>query len=223
MPWSIPQLDPGAQVIVWEEVEGHAGSTARLTPRYLVLMAVAGLIAAVGIMEDSTVPIVGAMAVSPDLLPLVSIAYGLATRRPRIALLAIATLLVGLLAAIALAAATAGVGRVFDLVPSNVGQEAFLVGFVTTPSVLGGLVAFAAGIAGMLSFQTQQGGAAVGVAISITTIPAAAAVGVHLVALSGERLLGALAVLGVNLTSVAVGGALTVLVQRRAESRDRGR
>jgi uncharacterized hydrophobic protein (TIGR00271 family) len=222
MPWSIPQLDPGAQVVVWEEVEGHAGTTARLTPRYLLLMAIAGLIAAVGVLENSPVPIVGAMAVSPDLLPLVAIAYGLATRRPRIALLAIGTLGAGLGAAVAAAAATGGVARIFDLTDAAAQGHDFLVGFVTTPSVLGALVAFAAGIAGMLSFQTQQGGAAVGVAISITTIPAAAAVGVNLVDGAWSQLWGALGVLGVNLTCVAVGGALTVLLQRHAESRDRG-
>ncbi|HYF11807.1 MAG TPA: DUF389 domain-containing protein [Actinomycetota bacterium] len=222
LPWSIPQLDPGAQVVVWEEVEGHAGSTARLTPRYVALMGIAGLIAAVGILESSPVPIVGAMAVSPDLLPLVSIAYGLATRRPRIAALAVATLAAGLLACVVLAGAIGAIADVFDLADDAASDRAFLVGFVITPSVLGALVALAAGVAGMLSFQTQQGGAAVGVAISITTIPAAAAIGVALVQGEWSDLLGAVSVLGANLTCVAIGGTATVLVQRHAESRDRG-
>jgi uncharacterized hydrophobic protein (TIGR00271 family) len=223
MPWSIPRLDPGAHVIVWEEVEGQAGRTARLTPRYVMLMALAGLIAAVGIMENSTVPIVGAMAVSPDLLPLVSIAYGIATRRARIALLAVGTLGVGLAIATALAAATAFVANVFDLTTETGPSPLFLVGFVSEPSALGALVAFAAGIAGMVSFQAQQGAAAVGVAISITTIPAAAAIGVNAVDGAWVDVTGALVVLGVNLSCVVAGGALTVLLQRRFESRREGR
>ena len=222
LPWSIPQLDPGADVIVWEEVEGHAGSTARLTPRYLVLMGIAGLIAAVGVLEASTVPIVGAMAVSPDLLPLVSVAYGLATRRPRIALLAIGTLAAGLLATTAMAGAVALLATMLNLSDGAAEGRTFLVGFVSTPSVLGALVALAAGVAGMLSFQTRQGGAAVGVAISITTIPSAAAVGVYLVDGSWSDVVGALSVLAVNLTCVAVGGTATVLIQRHAASRHRG-
>ncbi len=222
LPWSIPQLDPGAQVVVWEEVEGHAGTTARLTPRYLALMGIAGLIAAVGILESSPVPIVGAMAVSPDLLPLVSIAYGLATRRPRIAGLAVATLAAGLLACVVFAGAIGAIADLFDLADDAASDRAFLVGFVITPSVLGALVALAAGVAGMLSFQTQQGGAAVGVAISITTIPAAAAIGVALVQGEWSDLLGAVSVLAANLTCVAIGGTATVLVQRHADSRDRG-
>jgi uncharacterized hydrophobic protein (TIGR00271 family) len=223
MPWSIPRLDPGAHVVVWEEVEGQAGRTARLTPRYLMLMALAGLIAAVGIMENSTVPIVGAMAVSPDLLPLVSIAYGSATRRPRIVLLALATLGAGLLAATTFASATALVADVFDLAVDRRPSALFLVGFVAEPSIFGALVAFAAGIAGMVSFQSQQGAAAVGVAISITTIPAAAAIGVNAVDAAWVEVAGAFVVLAVNLSCVVAGGALTVLFQRRFESRREGR
>jgi uncharacterized hydrophobic protein (TIGR00271 family) len=168
------------------------------------------------------VPIVGAMAVSPDLLPLVSVAYGLATRRPRIAGLAVATLAAGLLACVVFAGAIGAIADLFDLADDAASDRAFLVGFVITPSVLGALVALAAGVAGMLSFQTQQGGAAVGVAISITTIPAAAAIGVALVQGEWSDLLGAVSVLGANLTCVAIGGTATVLVQRHAESRDRG-
>jgi uncharacterized hydrophobic protein (TIGR00271 family) len=222
MPWSIPRLDPGAQVVVWEEVEGQAGRISRLTPRYLALMGLAGMIAAVGIIEQSTVPIVGAMAVSPDLLPLVSIAYGIATRRGRITLLAIGTLGAGLLVGIAFAAFTALVADLLRLAPER-SANSFLVGFVSDPSLLGALVALAAGIAGMVSFQSQQGAAAVGVAISITTIPAAAAIGVHTVAGSWQQVGGAFAVLAVNLSCVVAGGAATVLLQRRFESRHAGR
>jgi uncharacterized hydrophobic protein (TIGR00271 family) len=222
MPWSIPRLDPGAQVVVWEEVEGQAGRLSRLTPRYLALMGLAGLIAAVGILETSTVPIVGAMAVSPDLLPLVSIAYGLATRRLRIASLGLVTLAAGLAIGIAFAALTAGAAHALDLAPGRP-ASAFLVGFVSDPSLLGALVALGAGVAGMISFQAQQGAAAVGVAISITTIPAAAAVGVNAVDGAWAGMWGALAVLGANLSCVVAAGAATVLLQRRLESRHHGR
>lgn len=174
-------------------------------------------------MENSTVPIVGAMAVSPDLLPLVSIAYGIATRRPRIMLLALGTLGAGLVVAVTLALATSFVAGVFELGGGPGAAPVFLVGFVDDPSAFGALVALAAGIAGMVSFQSQQGAAAVGVAISITTIPAAAAVGVRAVAASWTDVAGALVVLVVNLSCVVIGGAITVLLQRRFESRREGR
>jgi uncharacterized hydrophobic protein (TIGR00271 family) len=223
MPWSMPRLDPGSRDIVWEEIEGQAGFSAQLAPRYLLLMGLAGLIAAVGIMQNSTVPIVGAMAVSPDLLPLVALGYGVAVRRARIARQALVTLSAGLAAAVLLAGATALVARVLGLEAEVADEAILLVGFVADPSVLGALVAFAAGVAAMLSFESQLGGAAVGVAISITTIPAAAAMGVTAVQGSWPDLLGAVVVLSTNLLCVVAGGALTVLLQRRFESRRSGR
>ena len=65
----------------------------------------------------------------------------------------------------------------FDLLPSgfDVGESA-LSGLTTVNSATIG-VALAAGIAGMLALETRAS-SAVGVAISITTIPAAAYVGV---------------------------------------------
>jgi hypothetical protein len=73
------------------------------------------------------------------------------------------------------------------------------------------LVALAAGMAGMLAYETASG-AAVGVAISVTTIPAAAYFGDSL-ALPGNGL-GALSVLGMNVVCIETAAALTLLVQR---------
>jgi Domain of unknown function (DUF389) len=58
-------------------------------------------------------------------------------------------------------------------------------------------VAFAAGIAGMLAVETRAS-AGVGVAISVTTIPAAAFLGVAAGIGELSKSLSALAVLGVN-------------------------
>ena len=117
------------------------------------------------------------MAVSPDTLPVAATCVGLVTRRRHLAGRAFMTLLIGL-AGTCIAAGVLTVGLdLFDGLPS---------GFAVTDSALSGLttvnsatigVALAAGIAGMLAFETRAG-AAVGVAISVTTIPAAAYLGV---------------------------------------------
>ena len=65
-------------------------------------------------------------------------------------------------------------------------------------------VAAAAGVAGMLSFETRAS-FAVGVAISVTTIPAAAYIGVAAGLGAWHGAAGALAVLGVNLGDAAGG------------------
>ncbi len=76
------------------------------------------------------------------------------------------------------------------------------------------LVALAAGMAGMLAYETA-GSAAVGVAISVTTIPAAAYLGCSIGLETSDGGGGALEVLATNVVCIVTGSTLTLLVQRR--------
>ena len=69
----------------WIEVMGEARTHARPLGRYLALMAVAAVVAAVGVITDNPILIVGAMAVSPDLLPICAACVGFVGRRFRLA------------------------------------------------------------------------------------------------------------------------------------------
>jgi hypothetical protein len=55
---------------------------------------------------------------------------------------------------------------------------------------------------------------AVGVAISVTSIPASAYLGVAASVGDAARAGGALAVLGINIAMLLIGGSLTLLIQR---------
>ena len=81
-------------------------------------------------------------------------------------------------------------------------------------------VALAAGVAGMLSFETRSN-FAVGVAISVTTIPAAAYMGVAAGLGQWRGALGALAVLAVNLAMLLLAGTITLSAQRAVKRRRR--
>ena len=72
----------------------------------------------------------------------------------------------------------------------------------------------------MLALETRAS-SAVGVAISITTIPAAAYFGVAIIVGEADKALGALAVLGVNVVMLLVAGCLTLVVQRQLMQRTR--
>ncbi len=79
------------------------------------------------------------------------------------------------------------------------------------------LVAIAAGVAGMMAFE-RAAGAAVGVAISVTTIPAAAYVG-DAIALGRDTPVGsAFLVLVTNVFFVLGGGTVTLWWQRHRAS-----
>jgi uncharacterized membrane protein len=80
------------------------------------------------------------------------------------------------------------------------------------------VVALVAGVAGMLALETRAS-SSVGVAISVTTIPALAYLGVAVGVGEVGKALGAAAVLGVNVAALVVGGTLTLLAQRALEQR----
>lgn len=210
-----------ATSLIWADVLGQASRNARPVARYLVFMTVAGVIAAFGVIEVNSILIVGAMAVSPDLLPVTAACAAFAARRWGLAAKALLTLVVGLgVAGASAALLTAGLDAIGELPDGFEVGEAALAGLTTiNTSTIG--VALAAGVAGMLAVETRAS-AAVGVGISITTIPAAAYLGVA----GGEgemtKVLGALAVLSANVAMLLVGGVSTLLVQRRL-SRLRGR
>ena len=75
------------------------------------------------------------------------------------------------------------------------------------------VVALAAGVVGMLALETRAS-SGVGVAISVTTIPAAAYLGVALgLGRTGEAR-GALGVLGVNIAMLIIAAYGTLVLQR---------
>ncbi len=108
----------------------------------------------------------------------------------------------------------------FDLLPSgfDVGESA-LSGLTTVNSATIG-VALAAGVACMLALETRAS-SAVGVGISITTIPAAAYVGVAAGVGEAGKAWGAFAVLAVNVSMLLVAGTMTLVIQRWLAGRRR--
>ena len=186
---------------------------ATLTARYFLYMSAAGVIATFGIILRNPILIVGAMAVSPDLMPLSAFSIGLVGRRSHLAIRGLVVLAAGMLvAAVSAAVLSWGLLRfgAYDGILATGTALAGLVGGVNADTVL---VALTAGVVGMLAFETRAS-TAVGVAISVTTIPAAAFAGVALGI--GEYAHGeeALLVLLVNIIMLFAGSVLTLLAQR---------
>jgi uncharacterized hydrophobic protein (TIGR00271 family) len=200
--------------VVWADLLNQAGADSRPVARYLVFMATAGIIAAFGVIYANTTLVVGAMAISPDLLPVTGAATALVLRRWRLALAALSTLIIGLGCACVVAAVMTFVLHTLHLGPTRLvsGQRVFLAG-LSTVNISTPLVAFAAGIAGTLAFETRAT-AAVGVAISVTTIPASAYLGVAAGIGDEAKAVGALLVLGANVAMLLIGGCSTLIAQR---------
>ena len=167
------------QEFAWIEVMGEARSHSRPLGRYLALMSVAGVLAAIGVITDNAILIVGAMAVSPDILPICAACVGIVAGRLRLARRAIVTLLLGILITWGVAAGIAWGLQAVGHSRRGLSDPRQLASRPRSHRLLDVLVALAAGVAAMLSFETRAA-SAVGVAISVTTIPASALFGVTL-------------------------------------------
>jgi len=206
---------PG-DAVVWEEVESRTSETTELDANFLAFIVLACLIASVGIMLGQPILIVGAMVVGPEFGPLAGICVAIAQRRRPVALRSLLALAVGFPLAIAAAFAFSLFVKSVGLVEANftLGDHP-LTAFISEPNTFSFFVALFAGVAGMLSLTSSKSGALVGVLISVTTIPAAAAIGVSAAYSDWSDLWGAVAQLAINLTAILIAGTATLLLQTR--------
>ena len=213
-----PHPSWGEGRLAWSELAMESRQYARAVPRYLTFMGCAGVIAAFGVLTRNPILVVGAMALSPDLLPLCATCVGIVGRRPRLAGRAFAALVLGLafagLTAFVLTALLRAGG--YPAANGSLGEGG--LGVLPTVNVATVVVAVVAGIAGVLAFETRSS-VAVGVAISITTIPAAAFIGAAVAVGDPAGLRGALAVLGANVGLILLTGSATLALQRRRAAR----
>ena len=218
---------PGLPVdaVVWEEVERRISEESSLSVSFLLLIIVATMIAAIGVITDSIVLIIGAMVVGPEYGPLAGICVALVEGRPRLAGRSLTALAVGFPLAIGAAALLTLTLLATGIAPDVLGspEQRELTLFISRPNWYSAIVAVLAGIVGMLALVSAKSGALIGVLISVTTIPAAADVGVSLAYGSPDEALGAAAQLLINVVAILASGLGVLLFARRARKRRFGR
>lgn len=210
----------GADAIIWDEVEQDTSDDSKLTWSYLVFLAIAVQLAAIGIVTDSTIAIVGAMVVGPEFGPLAGLALALVDRRWKLARRATAALCVGFPLAMVLAALATGASIWLGLFnPADVLNENRATEFIYHPGPYSFIVAVLAGSAGMLSLIGKKSAALVGVFISVTTVPAAGYVAVALVLGEPVRAAGSALQLLLNVAGIIFSAAVVLLVYRTVRRR----
>jgi uncharacterized hydrophobic protein (TIGR00271 family) len=213
-----------SDAVVWEEVEARTSETTELGGNFLAFMVLACLIGSVGIFTGSPILIIGAMVVGPEFGPLAGLCVAIVERRRGVALRSTMALGVGFPVGITAAflftlfcLATGLVDADFKSVDNP------LTHFIAKPDAFSVIVACFAGAAGMLSLTSAKSGALVGVLISVTTIPAAANIGVAAALGNWADWLGAMEQLTLNLSGIVVAGVFTLSIQRRLFERRRAR
>ncbi|MFD4693097.1 DUF389 domain-containing protein [Streptomyces sp. NPDC058463] len=209
------QLGSLAHAPVWEGVEARIRAEGTYLPSFYVYLVIAGVIGAVGIITNSQILIVGAMVVGPEYGAITSVALGINHgNRTRIRQ-GLFALTAGFLLAIAVTFLFSWAIRGLGLQP-----KAFDLGIrpvstlIDAPNFFSVVVAVLAGIVGIVSLTQARTSALLGVFISVTTIPAAADIGVSCAFSSWSQARGSLVQLLVNVVVLIVVGVLMLRFQR---------
>ena len=214
----------GADAVLWEHLADASHEESTLSITYVAFITLATMLAACGVVLDNAILIVGAMAVGPEFGPLAGICTAIARRAPRLALRSLIALLVGFAVAMLV---TVGFSHFMDAVDlfTKVRLEAERpnTNFIYQPDAFSFVVAVLAGIAGTLSLTSAKSGLLVGVAISVTTVPAAANAAVAFAYNEYRQAWGSTEQLLLNLLGIVLAGTLTLLTQKWLWSTQRRR
>nr|AEG64674.1 integral membrane protein [Streptomyces viridochromogenes] len=221
------QLGALAHAPVWEEVEARIRAEGTYLPSFYVYLAIAGILGAVGIITNSQILIVAAMVVGPEYGAITNVALGIDRGHRTRVRQGLFALTAGFLLAIAVTFLFSWAIRGLDFQP-----RAFELGIrpvstlIDAPDFFSVVVAVLAGVVGIMSLTQARTSALLGVFISVTTIPAAADIGVSCAFSSWSEARGSLVQLLLNIVLLIAVGVVALRFQRavwRSISRRTGR
>ena len=211
-----------SDAVIWEQVEFRTSEEAKLSASYLAFIVLATVLAAVGLLLNSPILIVGAMVVGPEFGPIAGFCVALVERQRKLAARSFVALAVGFPAAITVTYLAALGFKETGLAPGSFSfDDSTFAHGIAHPDFFAFFVALGCGVAGMLSLTTAKSGALIGVLISVATIPAASAMALAAAYRDGDAFAGSTAQLGLNLVTILFAGVATLSIQRRLYARRR--
>lgn len=188
-----------------EELYADIQGGAKLSWVFIVLVLLSSIVAAVGILRDNVVVIIGAMVIAPLLGPNVALSLATTLGDIDLARRAIRTNTVGVFAALILAILLGVAFQVDPRIPMIVS---------TTTVGLGDIIlALAAGSAAALSFTTGALSALIGVMVAVALLPPLVTLGMLIGEGRWEMAFGALLLLLTNLICINLAGVVTFLAR----------
>lgn len=178
---------------------------ARLSPTYLMLVALATALAHVGLLMDSPPVIIGAMLISPLLGPIMGFGFGVAIFELALLRRAAKALGAGMVLAILIAIVLTWISPIQDVTPSILAR--------VRPNLLDLLVAVFGGIAGAYATVRREAISLVGVAIATALVPPLAVVGFSIATMRWDYAWGALLLFITNATAIALMATVTARVR----------
>lgn len=204
-----------ADAVVWAEVAQRSYEESELNWTYLSFMTLATVIAAVAIVLDSQILVIGAMVLGPEFGAIAALGVALVRRRYALLGHAVRTLVLGFSAAIAATTVLALVGRALGWITlAEVMGPRPATDFIYSPDKWSFIVALIAGSAGVLSITSTKAGGLAGVFISVTTVPAAGNIALGIAFGAGHEVWPSTVQLLVNVLGMALAGWFTLALQQ---------
>ena len=188
-----------------QELYADINRSAQLSRVYLVMVVLSSIVAAIGVLRNNLVALIGAMVIAPLLGP--NVALSLATTLGDISLAkrALKVNVVGIFTALVLSII---IGFFFTVDPAT-----HVLASRTEVGLGDILLALAAGSAGALAFTTGIPTALVGVMVAVALLPPLVTFGLLLGSGNLNMALGAMLLLLVNLICINLAGVITFLAQ----------
>jgi uncharacterized hydrophobic protein (TIGR00271 family) len=210
--------------VLWRLVQEEAEADSRGSWSFYTFLTVAVALAAIAVITDSSVLVVGAMVVGPEFAAIAAAATGIVLGQLDITRRAIWLLVRSFTAAVLVVMVLALLARTVGWVtPGMVTHARPLTGFIWHPDHWSFVVAVMAGVAGVISLTAGKASALVGVFISVTTVPALGNLALGLAVWSPVEVRGSLLQLGLNLLGLVLAGVATLSVQRLGSRLPNGR
>ena len=189
---------------------------AALTPRYMIYMTLAGVLAGVGLLANSVPILVGSMIIAPALPPVALIAFGVVHGRASLVARGAGIAVLGLGAAAVAAVLVALLMQVTGVIPPGTElfgkpmlEERVRPGWWTLAAALAG------GVVGVVALTEKKTDTLIGTVAALALVPAGAAAGIAALAADADRTLGGLLLLGTNFAMIVAMGILALAVLRR--------
>lgn len=202
--------------IIWESVQAQAEAGAVPTVSFHIFLVLAVILAAIAVVTDSAVLVVGAMVVGPEFSAIAAACVGLVLGRWRLVVKSLRLLVFSFAFAIVVVTLLALIGRAAGVItPELVTAPRPNTGFIWHPDKWSLIVALVAGAAGAVAMAVAREATMVGVFISVTTVPAAGNLALGLAVWQRSEIVGSLAQLGVNIAMMIVAGSVVLFLMRK--------
>lgn len=184
------------------------GETTTKRSAFWIMLALSGIIAASGVVGDSTATVIGAMIVAPLSVPILGVGLGIAAGRGELVARSLLLVLAGIVLVVL-------VGFLFAQIlpnPTNVLSNSQVIGR-TSPKLMDLTAALATGLVGVVAIiRRDVGDVLPGVAIAISLVPPLAVVGVCLGSSAPGLALGAFVLFASNMIAMIITATLVLVI-----------